>query len=84
MPFFLLGFSDFLGFPLTSQVVPFQSRSGFFSSTRALKIKSYLELSPGIPSLFSLYVKDFTHPMLKFNLDSRFYFCACQFHLGKG
>lgn len=47
-----LGFSDSLGLSPLSQVVPLLSLSGSISSTRSLKMKSYLDLSLGIPSLF--------------------------------
>lgn len=50
-----LGFSDSLGLSPISQVVPLLSLSGSISSTRPLKIKSYLDLSLGIPSLFPLF-----------------------------
>lgn len=82
--FFPLGFSDSLCFPPIHRLYLFCLLQAFFSSTRPLKSKHYLELCPRTLSLFPPYAKEFIHSMLKFNLDPRFsHLGACKLHLEK-
>lgn len=80
-----LGFSDSLGFPPISEAVPFLSLSGSISSTRRLKMKSYLDLSLGNPFFFPSLANNFSHSTFKVILDSWFSnFCGCKLHPEKG